>query len=127
MAEVAVAAGDVGQRDVAAALVLQLVQAALAAAVAERLPFLGRHFAERLALPEGSLVHRHCAAATAALSIRWRKDPATAPATNPASTCVSFRASRTRKCACTVPPPTMLARSDDPHVWKRVVSKCKDR
>src|SRR5262249_56469875 len=51
-------AGYVGPIDLAGVLVLQLHQATLAAAVAQRLPLGGRHLVESLALPEPPLLHR---------------------------------------------------------------------
>src|SRR5690606_41830180 len=51
------AARDIGVMDLAGIGVLELVQAAAPAAVAERLPFLVRHLGKRLRFPEACREH----------------------------------------------------------------------
>jgi hypothetical protein len=46
-------AGDIGESERTGLVIAQLVQAAAAAPVAQRLPFLGRHFRQGLGFPEG--------------------------------------------------------------------------
>src|SRR5437660_42642 len=52
------AAGDMGEVDLAGILVLELLQAAARAAVAQAFPFGVRHFVQRLGFPEESLLAR---------------------------------------------------------------------
>src|SRR5258708_3925767 len=51
-------AGDVGEIDLAGILVLELLQAAARAAVAQALPFGAGHLLQRLGFPEESLLAR---------------------------------------------------------------------
>src|SRR5262245_63590563 len=50
-------AADVGVVDAAGVLVLELVETAAAAAVAQALPLVRRHLGQRLAPPEGAIRH----------------------------------------------------------------------